>query len=76
MIRLTPTLYNPTEDALVELLKKSTGKSLVVGHSNTLLQLLNALSGSTLYQPTEAYGELWVITLTGDRKAIVYKLSF
>jgi broad specificity phosphatase PhoE len=76
MIRLTPTLYNPKEEALVELLKKSTGKSLVVGHSNTLPQLLNALSGSTLYQPSEAYGELWVVTLTGDGKAIVYKLNF
>jgi broad specificity phosphatase PhoE len=73
---LTPTLYDPKEGALVAVLKKSTGKSLVVGHSNTLPQLLNALTGSTIYQPTEAYGELWVVTLTGEGKAIVYKLNF
>lgn len=75
-MKLTPTAYEPREAAFGEMLRKSGKKVLVVGHSNTVPELLNQLTGTNNYKPEEAYGDLWVVTIQEHQAAVVLRLSF
>lgn len=71
--------YRPFEEELVETLtQKMDGKQiLVVGHSNTIPDLVNQLIDEKAYEQLadDAYSKLFVVTLI-DGKATHYVLTF
>ena len=61
------------QQEFAELLKQQTGKIIVVaGHSNTVPQLVNFLTGTTNYSslPDDEYSRIFIVTIL-DRKAEV-----
>ncbi len=76
VLKITPNAYEPREAAFGEMLRKSGKKVLVVGHSNTVPDLLNQLTGTNNYQPNDGYGDLWVVTMVADQPPVVLKLSY
>lgn len=75
-LKITPNAYEPREAAFGEMLRKSGKKVLVVGHSNTVPDLLNQLTGTKNYQPNDGYGDLWVVTMVEGQPPVVLKLSY
>lgn len=75
-MKLTPIAYEPREAAFGEMLRKSGKKVLVVGHSNTVPELLNQLTGTKNYKPEEVYGDLWVVTVLEGQPPVVLRLNF
>ncbi len=71
--------YRPFEEEMVETLtKEMDGKQiLVVGHSNTIPDLVNRLIDEKVYEQLadDAYSNLFVVTLI-DGKATHYVLTF
>ena len=76
IMKLSPAVYEPRDTSFAEQLRKSGKKVLVVGHSNTVPELLNQLTGTKNYQPNDGYGDLWVITIQADQPATILKLSY
>lgn len=75
-MKLSPVVYEPRDANFGEQLSKSGKKVLVVGHSNTVPDLLNQLSGTKNYQPNDGYGDLWVVTIQADQAPVIVKLSY
>lgn len=75
-MKLSPVVYEPRDANFGEQLRKSGKKILVVGHSNTVPDLLNQLSGTKNYQPSDTYGELWMVTIQEGQAATIVKLSY
>jgi broad specificity phosphatase PhoE len=75
-MKLSPAAYEPRDANFGEQLRKSGKKVLVVGHSNTVPDLLNQLTGTKNYQPNDGYGDLWVVTMLADQPPVVLKLSY
>ncbi|HOY18019.1 MAG TPA: phosphoglycerate mutase family protein [Haliscomenobacter sp.] len=76
VLKITPSAYEPREATFGEMLRKSGKKVLVVGHSNTVPDLLNQLTGTKNYQPYDGYGDLWVVTMVEGQETVVLRLSF
>lgn len=76
VLKITPNAYESREAAFGEMLRKSGKKVLVVGHSNTVPDLLNQLTGTKNYQPNDGYGDLWVVTILENQPITVLRLSF
>lgn len=74
-IGVTTELYGPKPDsAFIQKLKKLKHNTLVVGHSNTVDDIVNALSNSTKISgdlDETDYGGLYVVTVKG--KTIYFK---
>lgn len=67
---IKPIIYPPRDvDGLAYRLRKRSGQSaLVVGHSNTIPPLLDALGVEPPIEIGEdQYGDLWVVTVTGSK---------
>lgn len=75
-MKLTTQAYEPRDATFAEMLRKSGKKVLVVGHSNTVPELLNQLTGTKNYKPEEVYGDLWVVTVMENQPATVLRLAF
>ena len=75
-MKLSPAPYEPRDVNFGEQLRKSGKKVLVVGHSNTVPDLLNQLTGTKNYQPNDGYGDLWVVTMLENQPAVVLRLAF
>jgi 2,3-bisphosphoglycerate-dependent phosphoglycerate mutase len=61
-------LYDAADSTFAATLKRIThGNVLVVGHSNTVDNLLNALTGQSILQdlPDAQYGDLFIVTKRG-----------
>ncbi|RYE00049.1 MAG: histidine phosphatase family protein [Sphingobacteriales bacterium] len=64
------TFYDPKDTAFVSrVLAQGKGNTLIVGHSNTVDDLVNRFLGRTELQdlPDTAYGDLFIITKKGKR---------
>lgn len=65
------TEYAPTlHDALVKQVKTLDGETIfIVGHSNTIPDLLNTFTGSKEYKMIdhERYGDIWLVVIDGDK---------
>ncbi|MCO6480839.1 MAG: histidine phosphatase family protein [Phaeodactylibacter sp.] len=62
-------------DFLDEVRAKHTGeKVLIIGHSNTVPVMLNALSGSNEYSglAENAYDDLFVVEVTGEKHSVLH----
>lgn len=59
--------YDPKDMQFVARLKELKGNSLMVGHSNTVDELINGLTGQQLLHdlPDSAYGDLFIVTKKG-----------
>lgn len=68
--------YDPKDPGFAEKLRQAGKKILVVGHSYTVPELLNQLSNSQAYQPSDAQGDLWVVTLLPGQPAVVLQLNY
>jgi 2,3-bisphosphoglycerate-dependent phosphoglycerate mutase len=69
-------VYNPGDTAFVRRLKElKKGNTLVVGHSNTVDDLVNGITGKNLLKdlPDTQYGDLFVIKKKG--KAYQYEVK-
>ncbi|HLT35813.1 MAG TPA: histidine phosphatase family protein [Enhygromyxa sp.] len=68
-----PIIYPPKDVlGLAERIRRRRGQSvLVVGHSNTIPPLIAELGVDELVLiPEDQYGDLWVVTLTGDKATL------
>jgi 2,3-bisphosphoglycerate-dependent phosphoglycerate mutase len=75
-MKLSPVVYEPRDANFGEQLRKSGKKVLVVGHSNTVPDLLNQLSGTKNYQPHDGYGDLWVVNIQEGQTATIVRFSY
>lgn len=68
---LTPRIYDPRDTSfLITEIMKEPPPVLVVGHSNTVPDIVQGLSGRRSEQLThEDFGDIWVIS--GDRRGFV-----
>jgi broad specificity phosphatase PhoE len=62
-------IYNAADSSFADRLKKENGNVLVVGHSNTVDDLLNKLLGEKLFTDLAdtRYGDLFVVRRKGQR---------
>lgn len=62
-------LYDAVDSIVPKLRKHTGGAALIVGHSNTVDDLVNGLTSKTLLQdlPDTQYGDLFVVTKRGRR---------
>ena len=69
-INVPVELYNPNDTGFIGRLKSLKGNVLVVGHSNTVDDLVNSLMGSKEINgdlPDSAYGDLFIVKKQGNR---------
>ena len=69
-IHIPIEIYDPKDPQFVSKLKTLNGNVLVVGHSNTVDDLVNELTGKKEIQtdlPDSAYGDLFVVKKKGKR---------
>jgi len=62
--------YDPKDPQFISKLKALNGNTLIIGHSNTVDDLVNELTGKKEIQsdlPDSAYGDLFVIRKKGKR---------
>jgi broad specificity phosphatase PhoE len=66
---LTPAIYDPADTpALVARLRAETGTVLVVGHSNTVPEIIERLGGTRPAELAETdFGDIWLISGPGRR---------
>jgi broad specificity phosphatase PhoE len=76
LMNLNIQVYEPKDSTFAQTLRQAGKKILVVGHSNTVPELLNQLTGTETYQPNDLYGDLWVLTIPEKEKAITVRLRF
>lgn len=68
-IRVPVDIYDPKDSAFINKLKAVNGNVLIVGHSNTVGQLVNRLSGKKEINgdlPESEYGDLFVVKKKGN----------
>ena len=73
---IEPIIYPPRDvTGLANRIRRRRGQSvLVVGHSNTIPPLLAELGVEEMVViPENQYGDLWVVTLTGDKATLETK---
>jgi len=66
-------LYNATDPLFVKQLVRHRGAPvLVVGHSNTVDDIVNTLAGKSLLQdlPDDQYGDLFIVRIKGKKAAL------
>jgi broad specificity phosphatase PhoE len=65
--KLTPQVYDPaTPAALIERVRAATGPVLIVGHSNTVPDIVAALGGDKPAPLTHSdFGDVWTMSATG-----------
>jgi len=64
-----------TPDWLQEVLVNDLGgKFVVVGHQNTVPELINQLTGTTDYSliPADEFGNLWIVSYSGGKADVVH----
>jgi len=69
-IQIPIETYDPKDPQFVSKLKGLNGNSLIVGHSNTVDDVVNELTGKKEIQgdlPDSAYGDLFVVKKKGKR---------
>lgn len=67
--QLGVTVYDPKELTVEKIKKNHLGQTiLIVGHSNTIPDLVNKIIGQKVYPLIEetVYGNLYIVTITGD----------
>ncbi len=69
--------YSAAEQStFAQALKQQTGKTIVVvGHSNTIPQLVNLLTGKDTYTdlPDNEFGRIFIVTVTNENTSVVVK---
>jgi broad specificity phosphatase PhoE len=76
-IARTVEVYGKDSEAFARgLLDLKGERILVVGHSNTVPEILNAFAGAGLYKADEAYGNLFVVVVYKGRVQDIQKLHF
>ena len=72
-----PELYHPMSFEVLKFLKLIEGKKvLIIGHSNTIPDMVNRLIGETRFPPMshDNYNIMYVVTITPDGTASTVKL--
>lgn len=78
---LNPLIYDPSNQKLWIndlLIKNKNKKILIVGHSNTIPELLNLLSGTNNYNliPDTEYNNLYLVTLPETGRASIVHMKY
>ena len=70
-LKITPTVLSKAEmDSLPEKLKSATGNILIVGHSDTLPELMQALGVPKIAIANDEYDNLFIVTLSEKPRSI------
>jgi 2,3-bisphosphoglycerate-dependent phosphoglycerate mutase len=69
VIGIPITVYNPTDTGFVRSIKNLKGNTLIVGHSNTVDDIVNGLLGSKELSdlPDSQYGDVWILKRKGSK---------
>jgi broad specificity phosphatase PhoE len=71
------TAASSTADGLVERLRKSEGASLVVGHSNTIPEILTKLGvAETITIPEQEFNNLFIVVLRASGPPMLIKMKY
>ena len=67
--KVTVTIYDPKEMNFGKIKKEHSGQTiLIVGHSNTIPDLVNKITGENVYPNIEetTFGNLYIVTVNGE----------
>ena len=73
LVGIEPVLYTKVDSSFIGQLKKLKKNTLVVGHSNTVDDIVNALSGQTFVRADlqdNEYDRLFIIKYKGNKKIV------
>lgn len=61
-------IYDPADSSFITKLKMQEGNTLIVGHSNTVDNLVNGLTGKNILQdlPDDEFGDLFIVKKRGS----------
>ena len=69
LLKIEPEIYSAADKAFVEKLKSSNKNTLIVGHSNTIDDIVNELTGEAQLSdlPDSAYSNIFIVKRKGNR---------
>jgi phosphohistidine phosphatase SixA len=69
LLKIEPEIYSAADEAFVEKLKSIKKHTLIVGHSNTIDDIVNKLTGEAQLSdlPDSAYSNIFIVKRKGNR---------
>ena len=68
-LKIVPEIYSAPDEAFMEKLKSINKSTLIIGHSNTVYDIVNKLTGEAYLSdlPDSAYSNIFIVKRKGNR---------